>query len=83
MDNNGSYDRKFIFLLIIFSGNIISYHYYKGESKVLQYFSAMKHNLVNPDAFAEVMKMINHTGLREAELTLLILSADYLLNLPP
>ena len=32
---------------------------YQGESKVLQYFGSMRHNLAAPDAFAEVMKVMN------------------------
>ena len=34
-----------------------------GESKVLQHFGNVKHNLADPDVFAEVMKETNHTGL--------------------
>ena len=37
--------------------------YYLGVSRVFQYFSNMKLNLVAPDAFAEAMKMMNNTGL--------------------
>ena len=33
---------------------------YLGESKVLQYFSNMKHNATNLDSFAEVVKLTNH-----------------------
>ena len=36
-----------------------------SESKVLQYFG----NLAAPFVFAEVMKVMNHTGLWDAELT--------------
>ena len=37
------------------------------ESKVLQYFVSMSHNLADPDAFAKVMKKMNHTGQWDAE----------------
>ena len=40
----------------------------KGESKVLQYFGNMRLNLVAPDGFTEVMKVMNHIGLWDAEL---------------
>ena len=36
--------------------------FHQAESKVLQYFANMKHNLASLDAFAMVVKMINHTG---------------------
>ena len=32
------------------------------ESKVLQYFSNMKHNSTDPDVFTEVVKVMNPTG---------------------
>ena len=38
-----------------------------GESKVLQYFGNMWHNLALQDVFTEDMKMMNHTGLWDAE----------------
>ena len=34
---------------------------YQGESKVLQYFHNMQHNLIASDAFDEVMKVTNYT----------------------
>ena len=34
-----------------------------SESKVLQYFDSMKHEPAAQDAFAEAVKMTNHTGL--------------------
>ena len=34
------------------------------EVKVLQYFDKVSHNLAVPNAFAEVVKVTNHTGLR-------------------
>ena len=37
--------------------------FYLGESKVLQYFSNVGHNLIVLDAFAEVVKVKNHIGL--------------------
>ena len=40
---------------------------YLGESKVLQYFSNMRHNLAAPDTFAEVVKVVNHSGLWDAK----------------
>ena len=36
---------------------------YLGESKILQYFNNVRYNLAVPDAFAEVVKVMNHTGL--------------------
>ena len=36
---------------------------YKSESKVVQNFVNMKHNLAAPFAFTKVVKMTNHTGL--------------------
>ena len=34
-----------------------------GESKILICFVNVKHNSIVPDAFAEVVKVTNHTGL--------------------
>ena len=39
-----------------------------SESKVLQYFGNIRHNSAILDTFADVMKVINHTGLSEVEL---------------
>ena len=39
-----------------------------SESKVLQYFDKVKNNSAALDAFAEVMKMMNYTGLWNAKL---------------
>ena len=36
---------------------------YEGESKVLQYFGNMRHNLAASDALATVMKVTNFSGL--------------------
>ena len=36
---------------------------YHVESKVLQYFSNMRYNLVAQDAFVKVVKVTNYTGL--------------------
>ena len=47
---------------------IYIYIYYLDESKDLQYFGNIRYNSVVLDAFAEVIKMINHTGLWDAEL---------------
>ena len=35
----------------------------QGESKILQLFGNVWHNSTIPGAFAEVMKVTNHTGL--------------------
>ena len=40
----------------------------QGDSKVLWYFTNVRHNLVSSDAFAKVMKITNN-GLWDAELT--------------
>ena len=34
---------------------------YLGESKVLQYFINVRHNLAVPDSFAKAVKVINNT----------------------
>ena len=47
---------------------------YKGESKVLQYFVDMRHNLAALYAFNEVVKVMNHTGLWDTELAWYFLS---------
>ena len=50
--------------------NLIRFFYssgflnYSGESKVLQYFGNVEHNSTVLDAFADVMKVTNHTKLR-------------------
>ena len=36
---------------------------YKSESKVLQYFSNVRHNSAAVDAFVEIVKVTNHIGL--------------------
>ena len=36
---------------------------YLSESKLLQYFGNARHNSVALDAFTEVVKVTNHTGL--------------------
>ena len=43
-----------------FQSNFI---FYLGMSKVLQYFGNKRQNLVAPDAFAEVVKVTNDSGL--------------------
>ena len=37
--------------------------YLLGESKVWQYFGNVRHNSVAPDAFANIGKRMNQTGL--------------------
>ena len=41
-----------------------------GESKVLQYFGNTRHNSITQDTFVKIMKVTNHSGLSDAELTL-------------
>ena len=43
--------------------SLCSEYKYEGESKVLQYFGNMRHISAVLDAFAEVVKLTNHTGL--------------------
>ena len=40
---------------------------YKNESKVLQYFSNVRYNLAALDVLVEVVKVMNHIGLWDAE----------------
>ena len=47
-----------------------------SESKVLQYLGNMRQN---PDAFAKMMKVMNHTWLWDAELVWYFLSATHLI----
>ena len=42
---------------------------YQGESKVLQYFHKMRHNLAAPNAFAKVLKVTDYIGLWDVKLT--------------
>ena len=41
---------------------------YEGETKVLQYFGNVKHNFVALERFAKIMKVMNYTGLLNANL---------------
>ena len=41
---------------------------YSGESKVLQYFDNVNHNLPVSDSLLEVVKVTKHTGWCDAEL---------------
>ena len=50
---------------------------YKGESKVLQYFGNVKHNLAAVNVFNEVVKVVNYTGLSE-----MLILESILLGLP-
>ena len=50
--------------------------YYLVESKVFQYFSDEKHNSTTLNAFNEVVKVTDHTGLRDAVLTLGLLLVE-------
>ena len=43
------------------------------ESKVLLHFDNRKHNLAAPDDFTEVVKMMNHTLLWDADSLLILL----------
>ena len=45
--------------------------FYKGKLKVLQYFGHVKHDLAVTDVIDKVMKVINHTELRDAKCYLL------------
>ena len=40
----------------------------KVSQKVLQYFGNVRHNLATLDAFAKIIKVMNHTGLRDVKL---------------
>ena len=61
--------REINFVIIFGISNFISpYCFYKtfsylGESKVLQFFCNTRHNPMAPDTFAEIMKLLNNTGL--------------------
>ena len=50
---------------------------YFDESKVLQYFINMRHNLATPDIFAVVVKVMNNIGLWGADLTWYSSSATF------
>ena len=58
----------------------IFFFLYLAESKVLQYFGYMKHNLAASDIFAKIVKGMNYTGLCDGR-TRLILSKCYSLDL--
>ena len=45
-------------------------HRYQSESKLLQYFGIVKYNLAILNAFAEVIKVMNHTRLWDAKFAL-------------
>ena len=48
--------------------HVCVYVCYQVESKVLQYFCNMRHNLAAPDTFADFVKVTNHLGLGDAKL---------------
>ena len=54
---------------------------YLGESKVLLYFGSMRHNSVAPDGFAKIVKVMNLTGLWDAELAWYSPSATHQIHL--
>ena len=60
-----------------FSHFLLLRHTHTRASQVLQYFSNLRHNLIVPDAFAEVMKVTNNTGLRDAVLAWYSLRATH------
>ena len=71
--------KQCLFIDIDFSGKlwIQMFYYLLGLAKSLQYFGSMRDNLAVLDAFAEVMKMINNTGLLDTNLAWYSLSAIY------
>ena len=52
---------------------------YNDESKVLQYFGDVRHNLTIPDACAGTVKVTNHNGQWDAKLTWYSLNATHLI----
>ena len=54
------------YILLIKDKNIAS-RFYLGVSRILQYFRNIRHNSAAPNAFAEVLKVMKHSGLWDAE----------------
>ena len=62
-------------IISVFVGGCV--RMYKVASKVLQYFSKVRHNSIASDTFTEVIKATNNTKSLNAELTWHSLSATH------